>query len=277
MSRPPRRHAAAGPDDGRRARRVRLEPEHRSRRRVDGRVRAGDPHRVDGDGDEHGAGAPGAGAARHPARADRQLHLAAARGRAARRPPARVRRRAGRADHGRPRRAQAGDARSWTSARSSRPAASRACCRWPSRPTTPAAGASTSTTPTARPSSGSSSTAARPTTARTRAARGWCCGWRTPSPTTTAGRWSLGPAGSCTWARATAAVPTTSTARAATGSRCPRCWARSCASIRRPRAASPTGSRARTRSQGARARAARSTPTACATRGASRSTGPRTT
>ena len=38
--------------------------------------------------------------------------------------------------------------RSSTSATRSRPAASRACCRWPSRPTTRRAGCSTSTTPT---------------------------------------------------------------------------------------------------------------------------------
>ena len=65
--------------------------------------------------------------------------------------------------------------------------------------------------------------------------------------------------------------------RAATRSRSARCWARSCASTRSSRAARRTRSLPRTRSPGARAPAARSTPTGCATRGASPSTAPPTT
>ena len=61
--------------------------------------------------------------------------------------------------------------RSWTSRPRRRPAASRACCRWPSRPTTRRAGCSTSTTPTRTATSRSSSTRRRATTADPASAR----------------------------------------------------------------------------------------------------------
>ena len=55
--------------------------------------------------------------------------------------------------------------------------------------------ASTSTTPTAPATSASSSTSAATPTAPTRAPRGWCCGWPTRSPTTTAACSLFGPDG----------------------------------------------------------------------------------
>ena len=70
--------------------------------------------------------------------------------------------------------------------RRSRPAASRACSRWPSRRTTRSRGCSTSTTPRRAATRRSGSTAAPAPTAPTPTAPGSCCAWTTPSPTTTA-------------------------------------------------------------------------------------------
>ena len=75
---------------------------------------------------------------------------------------------------------------------------------------------------------------------RSRARRGSCCGWRTPSPTTTAGCCSSAPTTCSTSAPATAAAAATSTAAAATARTSARCSARSCASTRAPAAAAPT-------------------------------------
>ena len=99
----------------------------------------------------------------------RRLQRAGLRHRAAGGQEPRVRGRAGRHDPGAQRLARSRP--SWTSRTSSSPAASRACCRWPSRPTTRRAGCSTSTTPTRTATSRSSSTSAPPTTRpiRTRA------------------------------------------------------------------------------------------------------------
>ena len=156
------------------------------------------------------------------------------------------------------------------------PAASRACCRWRSRPTTPPAGASTSTSPTATATSASSSTGARAPTA--------------PTPARARlvlrdGRQRVQPQ-----RRAAAVRPRRPPlhrhgrrrrrrrpARVARQRAEPRLAARQDpadrpAAGRRPRR---TRCRARTRSSGAPARAARSTATACATRGASRSTAAR--
>jgi glucose/arabinose dehydrogenase len=69
----------------------------------------------------------------------------------------------------------------------------------------------------------------------------------------------------------------TSTAGAETPRTSARCSARSCGSIRGRPGAAPTASRRRIRSSGALALAARSTPTGCATRGASPSTAARAT
>ena len=93
-----------------------------------------------------------------------------------------------------------------------RRAASRACCRWPSRPTTRARAASTSTSPTAPATSASSSTGARAPTAPIPAPRGSCCAWPTRRPTTTAGCCCSAPTGTSTSASATAAAAATSTA-----------------------------------------------------------------
>ena len=70
----------------------------------------------------------------------------------------------------------------------------------------------------------------------------------------------------------TAAAPTTSMASAATPRTSAACWASCCASTRAAPAGAPTACRRAIPSSAARARAARSTPTGCATRGASRST-----
>ena len=94
-----------------------------------------------------------------------------------------------------------------------------------------------------------------------------------PSPTTTAACCCSAPTGCSTSAPATAAAATTSTARAATPRTSARCSARSCASTRARRggAALPRPVAA-TRSSAAPGARRRSGPTACATRGASRST-----
>ena len=111
---------------------------------------APDPDRAAGGpaGEQREADRHPGGAAGRAARAHRQLRPAALRDRAAGRPAARLRRRAGRAHLGRARRAQAGRAVPRPELARPRPAASRACCRWRSRPTTRPAGSSTSTTPT---------------------------------------------------------------------------------------------------------------------------------
>ena len=103
-------------------------------------------------------------------------------------------------------------------------------------------------------------------------ARARCSRYDSPSPTTTAACCSSGPTGSSTSASATAAAGATSTATRGNAQNLgtllgkilridPR------ASGGKPYTVPPT-----TRSSGAPARAARSTATACATRGASRST-----
>ena len=97
-----------------------------------------------------------------------------------------------------------------------------------------------------------------------------------PGPTTTAACSCSAPTASCTSGSATAAGAATSTARAATRRTSARCSARSCGSTRgagsRPYRVPPSNPFAGR--QGARAR---STPTACATRGGSRSTAARAT
>ena len=75
-----------------------------------------------------------------------------------------VRDRARRHHQDRARRAEAEHARSSTSGHGCPPAARVGCCRWPSRPTTRAPGASTSTTSTGAGTSGSTSSGARPAT-----------------------------------------------------------------------------------------------------------------
>ena len=125
----------------------------------------------------------------------------------------------------------------------SRPAASRGCCRSPSRPTTRAAAvlrllhrrgrrpAHRRVPPRATP------------TAPIPAPPGSCCGWPTRSPTTTAGCCCSAPTTCSTSAPATAAAAATSTARAATRRTSARCSARSCASTRARPAGAPTRSR----------------------------------
>ena len=133
---------------------------------------------------------------------------------------------------------------------------------------------STPTSPTgARTSAWSSYRVGRRTARSSPAARARSCGWRTSPPTTTAACSCSAPTSCSTSAPATAASPTTPSATARTSARC---WARSCGSTRVPRASGPTRSPPTTRSPSARARGPRSSPTACATPGASASTANRT-
>ena len=184
-----------------------------------------------------------------------------------------VRGRAGRADHGRPQRAQAlhavpGHPRPGDLGRRAGPALDgllarlrleRAVLRLLHRQAT-----ATST---------SSSTSARAPTAPTRARRGPCSTWPTRSPTTTADCCCSGPAGTSTSAPATAAAR--GDQHGARGN------AQNLGSLlgkilridpQGVRRRGRTRCRAATRSSAAAAPAARSTPTGCATRGASRST-----
>ena len=130
-------------------------------------------------------------------------------------------------------------------------AASRACCRWRSRPTTPPAGASTSTSPTATATSASSSTGARaPNRADAGSARLVLADGRQrvqPQRRAAAVRPRRPPLHRHRRRRRRRA---TGTARAATRRTSARCSARSCGSTRGRRAAAPTRSRARTRSSG---------------------------
>ena len=147
-------------------------------------------------------------------------------------------------------------------------AASAGCSRWPSRSTTPRAACSTSTTRrAARPGrSRSRSTAStRPTpTGRTRPTRArWSPSRTTSRPTTTAASCSSGPTACSTPAPATAGAPTTRAAMGRTR------WLRR----RRSPAASTTTTASASSCASTRPRApSRSSPTACATRGASPST-----
>ena len=153
-------------------------------------------------------------------------------------------------------------------------AASRACSRSPSRPTTRSPGGSTSTTRTARSDQRVVEyRAPRRRPGRRRLGPARPADGRRRGPTTTAASSRSAPTACSTSARATAAAAATSTGAAATRRTSARCSARSCASTRAPPAgdAVPRAA-ATTRSSAAAARAARSTPTACATRGASPST-----
>ena len=153
-----------------------------------------------------------------------------------------------------------------------RAAASRACCRSPSRPTTPTAGASTSTTRTAPATSASSSTGAATPTAPTRARRGSCCGWPTPEANHNGGQLAFGPDDLL--------YIGTGDGGGGGDQHGSRGNAQNLGSLLGkilridPRAGGGRAYRCRpaTRSSAAPARAARSTPTACATRGASPST-----
>ena len=125
------------------------------------------------------------------------------------------------------------------------------------------------TTRLATATSGSSTTSVRAPTTPRRARPATCCPCRSRRPTTTAASCCSGPTSCCTPASATAAAPATSTARAATPE--PRHPAREVSASTRGSAAQGVHRPAATRSRTAAARGARSTPTACATRGGSRS------
>ena len=194
---------------------------------------------------------------------------------AARRPRAPVRRRAGRPRPGHPRRPHARRRRSSTSATRSPPAASRACSRSPSRPTTRTSGLFyVYFTDTDGDQRDRRVPRAATPTAPTPARRGSCCGWPTTRATTTAACSLFGPddllyvgtgdgggGGDQHGSRGNAQDLGSLLGKIL------RIDPRAERRARRTRVPAAT-----TRSSAAPARAARSTPTACATRGASRST-----
>ena len=184
-------------------------------------------------------------AGRRAASEDRRLRPARLRRPASGRRPGPVRGREDRPDPGRARRRAPSEPFLDLSDQVSTRAASRACSRSPSRPTTGGRGSSTSTTPTRPATRGWSSTAAprriRWSPTRRAPARSWA--WTSRTTTTTAAcscsarlRPQVAGPACCTSGSATAARRTTRTGPARTSRPCS---ARSCGSIRAPPASRP--------------------------------------